>query len=128
MKRARVRTRVRLQAARALEVGGELDRAVDFVRPRGVALLGVRVDGDGAKAGDLVTLELRRRNLERGVVRLGSVLVDVVEIDDGAGILHDSLGPNPGPAKSISFLQFRRSAAPPRRRWSRRRRSRRHVL
>src|ERR1051325_10545009 len=118
MKRARVRKRIQLQTARALEVGGELDRAADSVRPRDVALLGVRVDGHGADAGDLVARELLGRNLERGVVRLWSVLVDVVEIDDGAGILHDNLRPNPGSAKSISFLQFRRSAAPPRRRWS----------
>src|ERR1051325_6326918 len=114
MKRARVRKRVWLQTARTLGVGGELDRAVDLVRPRSIALFGVRLDGDGADAGDLVTREIPGRNLERGVVRLWSVLVDVVEIDDGAGILHDSLGPNPGSAKSISFLQFRRSAAPPR--------------
>src|ERR1043165_3361556 len=104
MKRARIRKRVRLQTARALEVGGELDRAVDFVRPLRVAFFGLRIDGDGADAGNLVARELREGKLERGVVRLRSVLVDVIEIDDGAGILHDSLGPNLGAAKSISAL------------------------
>src|ERR1043166_7294372 len=110
MKRARIRNRIRLQTARALIVGGEADGAVDPVRPRAVALLGVSVDGDGADAGDLVALELRGRDLERGLIRPRSILVDVVEVDDGRGVLHDSLGPNLGPGCSISAkpLQFRR--------------------
>src|ERR1051326_462864 len=107
MKRRRLRNRIRLEAARALKVGGELDAAVDLVRAGAVALLDLRVDRDGAEAGDLVALELRRRDLERGVVRPRSVLVDVVEVDEFPGVLHDSLAANLVPAEVIS-LQYRR--------------------
>src|ERR1051326_5557999 len=99
MKRRRLRNRIRLEGGRALKRGGELDGAV--------ALLDVRVDRDGTEAGDLVALELRRRDLERGVVRPRSVLVDVVEVDEFPGVLHDSLAANLVPAEVIS-LQYRR--------------------
>src|ERR1043165_5810953 len=102
MKRARVRNRIRLQAPRALEVGSELDAAVDLVRAGAVALLGVGVDSDGTDARALAALELRGRNLERGMVRPGAVFVDVIEVDDRWDVLHDSLGPNLGPVRSIS--------------------------
>src|SRR5437762_10149433 len=108
MKGRVVRNRIRFEAAGALVVGGELHVAVGLVRARAVALLDVRVDRDRADADDLVPLELAGRDLERGVVRLRSVLVDVVEIDEVPGVLHDSLAANLGSADSISALQYRR--------------------